>query len=372
MKKIYFVLALAFLCFLFVACAASRTRFDFVPTETDRMAAVIDVENTDRTVTDIPEVTTAVTAPTYFEVVAARTTEATTEPVVPGIEASKEEEYFTVKFVDIDGYSSISVQNIKKGESARAPAMPENRDGMVFLGWDKNFSNVQSTMTVKAIYQKEWLTVRFLDADGTVLKIEEVMYGTSATAPYVTDKGEYFFDGWNTTFERVYRDIDVYATYYKLPTRSYTTIVDAYNLFPSEKNVSMIPSKAYYREEYHGVCSFGSEDYGGNILCGNFSDTLDIAGFGFTSFAGMLGLKMQSPNDENTYALNLYIYVDGEQVYYTQLTRTGLYKEFEVSLVGAKKLTVRLEQYVNGKLYYESHTTPEFIGGLIDAVLYEN
>lgn len=368
MKRIYITFFSLVLCLLLVACAASRSRFEFVPAVDERMAAVIEVENTDRSYIEVPEVTTAVTKPTYFEVVAARTTEATTTETEVTTTA-KPIEYFTVKFVDMDGYSTISVQNVKKGESARAPAVPDYRDGMVFLGWDKNFTNVQSGLIVKAMYQKEWLTVRFLDADGTVIKIEEVMYGGSATAPYVPDKGEYFFDGWKGIYEKVYRDVDIYATYYKIPERKFITLPDTFRMLGSSSDTSNIPQGVYFKKEYDGICSFGNEDYGGNIIHGNFCETIDITGFGFTSLEGMLGLKAKSENDRNEYSLRMYVYLDGTLAYSTQFAKNGVYKSFKIDIRGANKLTIRLEQYADGRIYYGDGG---FVGGLIETVLYEN
>lgn len=380
MKKLYTFLAIASLCLFMIACSGARSRFSFTPTVDDRTAAVIEVTETKRSKTDTPDTPPAVTSPTYFEVIAARTTAVTTTKSdlptesMPTVTTKTDplKEQFIVKFVDIDGYSTISVQNIEAGGSAVEPAMPSRRNGTIFLGWDKNFSNIQSSLIIKAIYQKEWLTVRFFDADGTLLKSEEVLYGESAAPPEVSDKDVYIFAGWDKEYTKISRDIDIYATYYAPPQRSFTTLPDAYSLLTVKENTLGLPESAYYRREFNGVCTLGSTDYAGNIIYGNFSDTLDISGFGFKSFEGMLALKQQSANDENTYAINLYIYVDGEQVNYTQVTQTGAYRTFKVDLTGAKTLTVRLEQFVNGQLYYQYYGTPKFIGGLIDAVIYEN
>ena len=59
---------------------------------------------------------------------------------------------YTVKFVDYDG-SVIDTQIVKEGEDAVAPAAP-TREGYNFVGWDKNFTNVRSDLTVKAMYEE--------------------------------------------------------------------------------------------------------------------------------------------------------------------------------------------------------------------------
>ena len=58
----------------------------------------------------------------------------------------------TVKFVDFDG-RVLKTQSVEKGQAATAPAAP-TRDGYNFSGWDKNFSNVVSDLTVTALYEE--------------------------------------------------------------------------------------------------------------------------------------------------------------------------------------------------------------------------
>ena len=413
MKKLYAFFTVATLCIFLVACSTTRSRFTFTPTINDRTGAVIEVTETQRSKTDILDPSPAVTEPKYFEIIAARTTAASTSrttkvsespeetsipdvtaapavtsttsqspdvivPITPVTKATTAAttkappEHYIVKFVDTDGYTTISVQSIEAGESAVEPAMPNRRGGTVFLGWDKEFSNVQSSLIVKALYQKEWLTVRFFDIDGTLLKSEEVLYGDSASAPKVSDRGEYRFDGWNSDFTKVYKDIDVYAKYYIPPVRSYTTLPNAYKLLPVSENTLKLPATAYYRRQYNGVCTLGNTDYAGNIIYGNFSDTLDISGFGFTSFEGIIALDDHDSNSDKKYSVNLYIYLGGKQVYQAQMTRPGSFRKFNVDLTGASSLTIRLEPFIDGQLYYQYYGTPEFIGGLINAVIYEN
>lgn len=58
----------------------------------------------------------------------------------------------TVTFKDYDG-SVIKTENINYGESATAPDAPQ-RDGYIFLNWDKTFDNVTSDLVVTAQYTK--------------------------------------------------------------------------------------------------------------------------------------------------------------------------------------------------------------------------
>lgn len=60
--------------------------------------------------------------------------------------------YYTVVFQDWDE-RVISTQQVEHGKSATAPANPL-RDGYRFIGWDKDFTNVQSDLIITAQYSK--------------------------------------------------------------------------------------------------------------------------------------------------------------------------------------------------------------------------
>ncbi len=76
--------------------------------------------------------------------------EPATDPSEP---TQPEVKYFTVSFVDFDG-RIIDAQSIKEGESATAPEAPK-RTGYNFVGWDIEFENVTSDLTVTALYEKK-------------------------------------------------------------------------------------------------------------------------------------------------------------------------------------------------------------------------
>ena len=64
----------------------------------------------------------------------------------------KTEITFAVKFVA--NKKTIAVEYVKKGQSVTPPDAPEIED-LKFIEWDKDLSNIQSNMTVTAIYQKK-------------------------------------------------------------------------------------------------------------------------------------------------------------------------------------------------------------------------
>ena len=68
--------------------------------------------------------------------------------------AALQEITFTVTFVDWDDTPIGNAQIIKKGGAAQAPANP-TREGYTFVGWDTEFTNVTSDLTVKATYNKK-------------------------------------------------------------------------------------------------------------------------------------------------------------------------------------------------------------------------
>ena len=59
---------------------------------------------------------------------------------------------YTVTFVDYNG-TELKVETVESGKSATAPVDP-TREGYTFVGWDKEFNNVTSDLTVTAQYQE--------------------------------------------------------------------------------------------------------------------------------------------------------------------------------------------------------------------------
>ena len=124
--------------------------------------------------------------------------------------------YYTVTFLDWDG-TTLKTEQVEQGKSATAPADPV-REGYTFIGWNKDFSNVQSNLTVTAQYEKNvpepiYYTVTFQDWNGTVLKTEQVEQGKSATAPATPVREGYTFTGWDKDFSNVQSDLTVTALY---------------------------------------------------------------------------------------------------------------------------------------------------------------
>ncbi|MBO5789247.1 MAG: InlB B-repeat-containing protein, partial [Clostridia bacterium] len=122
----------------------------------------------------------------------------------------EEDEKYTVCFYDYDG-NLLKTEKLYAGEDATAPEVPQH-DDLVFLGWDKNFDNVQTDLTVTAKYLQCY-TVTFKGYDGTVLKVQKVYEGEGATAPAAPIREGYIFTGWDKTFDRVTGHLEIVAQY---------------------------------------------------------------------------------------------------------------------------------------------------------------
>ncbi|HHU55984.1 MAG TPA: InlB B-repeat-containing protein [Acholeplasmataceae bacterium] len=117
---------------------------------------------------------------------------------------------FTVKFLDYDD-SIISEQSVNYGENAEAPENPV-REGYGFTGWDKDYKNVKSDLVIKAKYEINKYKVVFVD-DGKVLKEQTVNHGESAEAPEAPVHEGFEFVGWDKEFDEVKSDLTVTAQY---------------------------------------------------------------------------------------------------------------------------------------------------------------
>lgn len=118
---------------------------------------------------------------------------------------------FTVTFVNWNG-KVLKSEEVEAGKSADAPVVP-SRTGYVFTGWDQDFSNVMSNLTVKAQFKAMTFTVTFLDWDDTVIDTQTVNFGEAATAPADPVRDGYTFIGWDGDFDYVISDLFIVAKY---------------------------------------------------------------------------------------------------------------------------------------------------------------
>ncbi|MDY5002434.1 MAG: InlB B-repeat-containing protein [Eubacteriales bacterium] len=113
------------------------------------------------------------------------------EIIIPGEEPTP---IYSVVFKDWDG-TIISEQYIESGSSASAPSEPI-RDGYTFIGWDRDFADVQSDMVITAQYQINSYTITY-NVNGEFYAEQTYEYGAAVTAPEYTVPEGHTFSGWN-------------------------------------------------------------------------------------------------------------------------------------------------------------------------------
>lgn len=118
---------------------------------------------------------------------------------------------YEVKFVDWDG-TIIKTEQVINGSSATAPTDPV-REGYTFIGWDKNYSNVTEDLIITAVYKINRYRVEFLDWDNTLLMSDSVDWNNSANAPEDPIRIGYTFIGWDKDFSNITEDLTITAQY---------------------------------------------------------------------------------------------------------------------------------------------------------------
>lgn len=135
--------------------------------------------------------------------------------------------YFLVDFYALVNTSTpekIATQSVKKGEAAVAPtnyltSVAYDHTIYTWTGWDVDFSNITSDLTVKATYSEEsvhW--VSFFNGANTLIKKDYVKDGANAVAPTEEEiaMSGYEFLGWDRAFANITHDIEVYGIYFKI------------------------------------------------------------------------------------------------------------------------------------------------------------
>ena len=135
---------------------------------------------------------------------------------------------YTVTFVDEDGttvlepatlydYGTPAADIVTPADPAKAPTAQYT---YTFAGWTPDVAAVAGDATYTATFTStvNKYTVTFKDENGDVLKTEEVVYGSGATAPADPVKEadaeyHYAFSGWDKDFSEVTGDLTVTATY---------------------------------------------------------------------------------------------------------------------------------------------------------------
>ncbi|MBO4454568.1 MAG: InlB B-repeat-containing protein [Paludibacteraceae bacterium] len=130
--------------------------------------------------------------------------------------------FYYVQFIDFDD-TVLKTDTVDGGNAAAAPADP-SRTGYTFTGWDAEYDNITSDLTITAQYEINKYTVVWKNEDGTTLETDEnVEYGSTpsfdgetptkaATAQYT-----YTFDKWSPAIETVTGNATYTAQYAATP-----------------------------------------------------------------------------------------------------------------------------------------------------------
>ena len=111
------------------------------------------------------------------------------------------------------GGGDLVQRHLSHGVDATAPTV-DTREGYIFDGWDRSYTNVTYSFTVTALWTAIFHGVEFVLDGGTqtcdVDLMQQVRHGQDATAPNVTRAG-YNFTGWDIAFDNVTESLTVTA-----------------------------------------------------------------------------------------------------------------------------------------------------------------
>ena len=107
--------------------------------------------------------------------------------------------------------------------------LPATKTGYTFGGWYLDSAKTQKIsriasgntgeMTLYAKWNINTYTVIFLNYDNHRIDTQTVPYGGEAEEPEVPERDGYTFIGWNTAFDNITSDTEVYATYEKIDAK---------------------------------------------------------------------------------------------------------------------------------------------------------
>lgn len=201
---------------------------------------------------------------------------------------------FTVTFKD--GEKVIETQTVEYEAAATAPdtARLSPPEGMHFAEWDKDFSKVTEDIEVSAVYEFNKYTVTFKNGE-TTIKVVEVKHGSAATPPNVFDTPTEKFIGWDKSFDNVTSDLIVNA---KLEKQKYTLTFIDHN--DQEIHKKVLEWGAPVEEEYYTANGKVEENITGPFQYEGWYDQSDT---GKTIIEDFSELKM--PTHDLTYVLKL-------------------------------------------------------------------
>ena len=132
-----------------------------------------------------------------------------------------DEEHFLVRFIHGLTNEVLKEEKVLIGFNATAPLEP-TASGYTFTGWDRNYTNVQSDLTVNANFRStrtpetniRYYRVTFVDGENNeVITSYQVREGYSSSTPNAPTHVGRVFDHWNGTWTNVRSNQTVTAVY---------------------------------------------------------------------------------------------------------------------------------------------------------------
>ena len=120
---------------------------------------------------------------------------------------------FYVRFFDRDGITLLSDAYVEYGYAATPPTTVPAHEGYYFAGWSGDYSFISADTDFIAVYELVEYTVTFTDIDYSVIERQNVKYGQSAKAPVPPEHDDCVFVFWSCDFSCVKSDLTVTAVY---------------------------------------------------------------------------------------------------------------------------------------------------------------
>lgn len=133
--------------------------------------------------------------------------------IVIFITGCKSGNYYVVTFVDETG-QIISTENVREGQPAESPIVDNIPEGYI-ISWSQKFDCITDNLIVigRLISNAQKYTVTFKDIEGNILKTEIVNKNESAVGLTLPNKNGYIFKGWNKDFSNITSDLELFPLY---------------------------------------------------------------------------------------------------------------------------------------------------------------
>ncbi len=182
-----------------------QTADPVVTTTTESESVHVITQDPVATTTRAPETTTKTQTTTTVTTTKPNTTKSETTTKSANTNNS-------IYYVTVIVNGDETIQEVRHGENAEIPDIPEI-EGMRFVRWDGSFNNITRDMVINAIFESDGTTnthtVTLVIADKTTTL--NVNHGEAANIPATVTVDGYKFLGWDTDFNNVTSDITVTA-----------------------------------------------------------------------------------------------------------------------------------------------------------------